>query len=153
MQPFKTADRQSTRHHGYCPAALPVAYFEIVFGVPSRDCRGYGICRLESISRADYYTLSAAGKPVFNRTYCSLRLDSAESVTLIVNHCALDKFTRGKHFGSDTFIMSESVFCDLPPTDNSSPVVQKGELLPGKYHIFSDATRFYITIKMRIIGN
>ncbi|HKK11180.1 MAG TPA: hypothetical protein VJ939_10095 [Bacteroidales bacterium] len=104
---------------------------ELVLGVPSRSCRGNGICRL--------YT---KGTLELERAYChfaEVRITSnpQEDLSFFFSKASMRLRTLQQHFSGDHFLLEETV--KLPEFFCQVLRLQRSEILAGKYTISEDA--------------
>lgn len=117
-------------------------YVEITLGTPSRDCRGYGICRLEQFTIGQYENLKQVFPPAPNRAYGTLtRLDN-RTLLLRLDRRSMTEKTYRKHFSGSRFRMDEPLQIGRPPNLTKT-------LLPG-FHLFAvTPTEVLITMSFR----
>lgn len=130
---------------------LPVAFVEVVFGMPSRDCRGYGICKVDVLDEYTFIDRLNNLAPILNKALCTLHTLDPDTVLLQVRKSSLDEYTFRKQFGRgcfevcETFKLNLSEVCYLP-TD-----FRRIEILPGKYELSFSRKDIFITMKIRMV--
>ena len=138
-----------TARKGQLPVSFyPAAHFEIIFGVPSKECRGFGICRLVLEEERDRLIRNS----IFGRGRGIMILYGSSRALLSVHRGSLDKFTAHKQFGNGRFELMEAVYCELPYPGNNPLTSQKVMLLPGSYRIRTDLLYYEITLDIHFVG-
>ena len=126
-----------------------VSFVEVTFGMPSRDCRGYGICKIDALSETNYKTRIKTPKPVFNKALATLHTLNSEVMILKVRKFSLDKYTLKKHFGRGVFEVREAIFLELPEVCYLPTRIRTTELLSGDYPVYFNRDFIFITMKVQ----
>lgn len=139
--------RKSSRYLSFVP--LPVAFVEVTFGMPSRQCRGCGICTVEVLSETHFKTRLKQLKPKANKALASLHALTPEVIQLRIRQSSLTRCTLNKQFGDGIFKLRESLILELPEVCYLPDATRSTELLSGDYPVFIDRDYIVITIKIR----
>lgn len=121
-------------------ASTGVAYVntntvEVVFGTPSKKCRGNGICRINSLSTIVQKKYPGSAVCIISVTrnehlkFCFLKINMMES-------------TMNEYFSNEFFILEESVV--LPDFLKTTLELPYNKILPGKYPIQN--SKLYFTV-------
>jgi len=135
--------RKKNKTGGYHSDMIREVKAEIIFGMPSKDCDNYGICKISRSHEGPSRSLNS------NCTRCQTYKASA---TLLLNdnnelemRCLADTIseeTMTKHFSKDEFYILEDYYC----TDDICKALQTNELVlrEGKYTV--QRSEDYLTI-------
>lgn len=111
------------------------SYVEVVFGAPSKACKGYGICKLEAISQSRHsYRINMR---IENRAVGKIILRSPEVISFefalssISADTLLKQFKMGKFFLSERLMVRSRIF--MPMDDLQTYLYVQPGLYPLNY--------------------
>jgi hypothetical protein len=139
--------RKSSRYLSFVP--LPVAFVEVSFGMPSKQCRGCGICTVEVLSENHFKIRLKQLNPKPNKALASLHTLTPEMIQLRIRQSSLTSCTLDKQFREGVFKLSESLILELPEVCYLPDATRSTELLSGEYPVFGDRDCIVIIMKVR----
>ena len=99
-------------------------YVEVTLGAPSRDCRGFGICRLEFLDPESYENLRLTQKTKPHGAFGTLTVLTPSTLRLRLDRWSMTRATYWRHFATGRFRMCEPI--SLMSPENQILEIQSG---------------------------
>ncbi|HRI59070.1 MAG TPA: hypothetical protein PK228_05095 [Saprospiraceae bacterium] len=126
---FSTIERASSRPLAFHGIDTQLIRCDIVFGMPSQDCRGTGICKLSS----DVFQPDGLNKECRRTVAFASRTDGGQQLSLVFFRELLCINLYRHHFHKGVLEMTEP--CPLPAELIADLGLEGDMLLPGRYLI------------------
>ena len=132
--------RQSSRLSAFQGISSQLIRCDIVFGMPSQDCRGTGICKLAS----EYEASLQLKNDCRNTVAFAGRAGEGNRVTLVFFREMLCTQLYSRHFRKGVLELPES--CPLPDSLVENLQLKGCSLLPGNYTVTEQEGCFRVDI-------
>ena len=121
-------------------SGLVLRHVDVTLGMPSKDCAGFGICKLEWLSVSDYAHLKRNQETKPGGAYGTGKWKDNRTLLLRLDRWSMTEATYQQHLSRSHFRMCEALLTPEP-----KPRV----LLPGFYPLRKRASEVVVTIRFR----
>ena len=136
-------DRKKNQTKGTYSSKTRQVKADIIFGMPSKDCNNFGVCKISRSNNVPSSALdTSCTECMANKACATLLLTDTNELEIHFAKTEISEDTQKKHFANNTFHVMESYNCN----EDICKALQIDylEIREGEYQVLRSETHFII---------